>query len=311
MLGLALGLLVCGAITAFDAAFARAIQIPVVTTTPDLKALTEAVGGDRVGVESLLGGDQDPHQLEVKPGQIARLREAMLLIKIGLDHEPWLPRLLQLAENDRILPRSPGHVDASRGISLLETALPRAGGGGHVHAFGNTHYWLDPANAAPITERILKALQQLSPEDTAAFEANRQRFLDRLMPALEQWLKAMEPYRGTRVVAFHDSWAYFAKRVGLTVAALIEPKPGIPASPSYLASLIGRMKEHQVKIIVLEPYADEATARFVAERSRATLVRLAPSVGSDEGACGYIELFEHNIHRLIQAFQDAGLPRQP
>jgi zinc/manganese transport system substrate-binding protein len=311
MLGLALGLLVFGAITAFDDAFVRAIQIPVVTTTADLKALTEAVGGDRVEVESLLRGDQDPHQLEVKPGQIARLREAMLLIKIGLDHEPWLPRLLQLAENDRILPRSPGHVDASRGISLLETALPRAGGGSHVHAFGNTHYWLDPANAAAITEHILKALQQLSPEDAAAFEANRQRFLDRLMPALEQWLKAMEPYRGTRVVAFHDSWAYFAKRFGLTVAAFIEPKPGIPASPSYLASLIGRMKDHQVKIIVLEPYADEATARFVAERSRAKLVRLAPSVGSDDGAGGYIELFEHNIYRLIQAFQDAGLPRQP
>jgi ABC-type Zn uptake system ZnuABC Zn-binding protein ZnuA len=297
--------------TAFDAAVACATQFQVVTTTPDLKALTEAVGGDRVEVESLLRGDQDPHQLEVKPSQIARLREAVLLVRIGLDHEPWLPRLLQLAQNDRILPRSSGHVDASRGIPLLETATPRAGGGGHVHGFGNTHYWLDPGNAPLITEHILKALQQLSPEDAAAFEANRQRFLDRLKPASEQWLKAMEPYRGTRVVAYHDSWAYFAHRFGLTVAAFIEPKPGIPASPSYLASLIGRMKDHQAKIIILEPYADEATARFVAERSRAKLVWLAPSVGGDGGAGDYIELFEHNIYRLIQAFQDAGLPRPP
>ncbi len=292
-----------GSITAFDEAFAQATKIRVVATTPDLKALAEVVGGERVEVESLLRGDQDPHQLEVKRSHIENLKEADLLIRIGLDHEPWLPRLLRLVNNDRILPRSPGYLDASKGIALLETETPRAGGGGHVHGFGNTHYWLDPENAFIITDNIMKALKRISPKDAPAFQANRKLFLDRLRSSLNRWLKVMEPYRGMRVVAYHNSWPYFANRFGITVSAFIEPKPGIPPSPSYLASLIRRMKEHNVKVVIMEPYVDEATARFVAERSGAKLVKLPPSVGIEEGAGDYIALFEHNIQKLVAALR--------
>lgn len=301
------GLLAFLALAAVVAVRADPAPLTVVTTAPDLKALVEEVGGEWVRVESLTTGLQDPHALEVKPSHIAHLRKADLLARIGLDHEPWLGRLLQSAQNPRLAPGGPGHLDASRGITLLETATAKVGGGGHVHGFGNTHYWLDPENARPITAAIVEALARAAPAGRQIFEANRRRFLERLDAALAGWLKALAPYRGTRAVAYHNTWPYFARRFGLTVVAFIEPKPEVPPSPAYLASLLERMQATRVKVVLAEPYVNQAVARQVADRAGATLITLVPSVGGDPRARDYLALFDLNVERLLAGFRAAGL----
>ena len=264
-------------------------KLRVVATSADLASLTEAVGGDRVEVESLASPEQDPHAVEVKPAQLARLRDAALVVKVGLDHEPWLARLPAI--------RAPV-LDASKSVRLLQTETPRLRAAkAHVHAFGNTHYWLDPGNARPITASIAAALSALRPAEKARFEANREAFLSRLEARIAEWEAALKPYAGTKLVVVHDSWAYFAERFGLRIVAAAEPHPGIPPSPAELAALFARMRDAKVRIVIAEPHANPALVRQIAERGGAKPVTLLPS-GTD-----YIGLFEENVKRLSAALK--------
>ena len=275
----------------------------VVTSSTDLKALVEEVGGSRVQVESLAPPVHDPHSVEMKPSQMAKLKAAALLVRIGLDHEPWLTRLLASLHDPRFVRGSLNYLETSKGIPLLQIETPRIGGerGVHVHGFGNTHYWLDPENARPMTAAILEVLSHLAPEDRSAFEANRTRFLVRLDEGLLRWSRTVAPFRGTRVVVVHETWPYFAQRFGLTVVAAMEPTPGVPPSPSSLATLIQRMRDAGVKLIIAEPYADASVVNEVAARSGARAVTLIPSVGGDPSARDYLALFDLNVRRLTEA----------
>ena len=267
----------------------------VVTTSTDLKALVEAVGGDRVRVESLAPAIGDPHAVEVKPAQVARLREADLVVRVGLDHEPWLRKLR---------PKSPV-IDASRGVTLVQTETPRlrADARPHVHGLGNPHYWLDPGNARPVTATILEALARARPADGARFAANRTRFLERLDAGLERWRQAMAPYKGTRVVVMHDTWPYFAARFGLVVVAAAEPVPGVPPTPSEIATLVERMRSTGVRAMIVDPYSDLALVKRISHGAVARVVSLVPSVGAEPGADDFIALFDVNVRRFVEVMQ--------
>jgi ABC-type Zn uptake system ZnuABC Zn-binding protein ZnuA len=264
----------------------------VVTTTSDLKSLTQAVGGERVSVVSLAAPAQDPHAVELKPRQLALLRAADLLVRIGLDHEPWLARA-RIGDATRV-------VDASRNVRLLQTETPRlrAERKAHMHAFGNTHYWLDPENARPITAAIAAALCEVRQAECARFEADRQRFLRELEAKIPGWKSALAPYRGERLVVMHDSWAYFAEYYGLEIVAAVEPTPGVPPAAAELAALFAHMRQAHIRVLVAEPDSDPALVRQVAERSGARAVTLLPS------ALDYFHLFDENVARLAQALSE-------
>ena len=265
-------------------------RLKIITTSPDLKSLVEAVGGERVAVESLGLPEQDPHAIEVKPAQLVRLKQAAMLVRVGLDHEPWLARL----------PAFSGTVvDASKSVPLLQTETPRLRSErkAHSHAFGNTHYWLDPKNAWPITASILGSLSDLSPADRPAFTANRDAFLSRLGERLVTWEKTLAPFRGARVVVVHDSWSYLAERFGFTVVAAAEPNPGIPPSPGELAALLDRLRGSDVRLLIAGPNSDPSLVRQISDKGGIKAVALLPS-GAD-----YIGLFEENVQRLSQALK--------
>jgi len=279
--------------------------LAVVASSTDLKALVEEVGGDRVSVEALAPPGQDPHAIEVKAGQVARLKAARLLVRVGLDHEPWLTRLLRAANEPRFAPGGPDALDCSRGIDLLqtETSRVRPERGEHVHGFGNTHYWLDPENARPITAAILEALARLEPGARGDFERRRAAFLGRLDAGLARWTRALAPYRGARVVVVHESWPYFARRFGLQIVAAVEPTPGVPPSAAYLASLTRQMAAAQVRILISEPSSNASVVAQVAARSGARAVELVPSVGGAPEARDYLTLFDWNVSRLAEALR--------
>jgi len=311
----ALGLVLVAAVPAWGAAAPDGLRlarrggdvIDVVTTSTDLKALVAAVGGERVVVESLAPPLHDPHAVDITPGQLARLRSAALLVRIGLDHEPWLARVRAAVNDPRFAPGGPSDVDLSRGIDVLQSQTPRVRNerGVHVHGFGNPHYWLDPMNARPMTQAIADALARLASGERAAFARNRSRLLARLDADLARWTEDLAPYRGARVVAYHDSWPYFARRFGLVVVATIEPAPGVPPSAASLAELTARMKETGVRLVIAEPSANASIASQVAARSGARLVTLIPSVGGDPEARDYPTLFEVNVRRLTQTLTGA------
>jgi len=220
-----------------------------------------------------------------------------VLARVGLDHEPWLPRALRAAG------ATPRDLDASRAVVILDGETPRlrADRRPHVHAFGNTHYWLDPENARPITARIVETLAAIAPAGRPVFTANRERFLRELDARLVRWRAALHPFAGTRVVAAHDTWPYFARRFDLVLVATVEEQPGTPPSPRHLGTLIERMKDADVKVILAEPAAPTAVLARVAAATGARVVTLAPSVGADPAATDYLALFDLNVGRLAAA----------
>ena len=277
--------------------------LAVVTTSRDLQSLVEAVGGEGVRVESLAPPLQDPHAVDIKPGQLAQLRAAALLVRVGLDHEPWLRRALAAAGGG-----APARdLDLSRSVALLQTETPRlrADAAPHAHGFGNPHYWLDPENARPMTAAIAEALGRLAPAARADFDARRRRFLERLDAGVLRWRAALAPHHGARVVTMHDTWVYFAARFGLTIAATVEPTPGVPPSPAALGTLVERMRAAGVRVLVAEPYADPSLVRGLTARTGARAVTLAPSVGGDPEAHDYVALFDVNVARLAAALDAA------
>jgi zinc/manganese transport system substrate-binding protein len=278
--------------------FARgATTVAVAATTTDLRDLIVAVGGDRVSVESLTDPRQDPHAREIHPRQLALLSRADLLVRVGLDHEPWLPRALRAAG------ATPRDLDGSRVVTLLDTQTPRlrADSRPHVHAFGNTHYWLDPENARPLTALIAERLGEMVPADRGLFAANRNRFLRELDARLARWRAELRPHAGTRVVVAHDTWPYFAHRFDLIIVATIEEKPGVPPSPRYLGALMEQMKQSGIGTILAEPSAPAALLARVAAGTGARVVTLVPSVGADPKATDYLTLFDVNVRRLVKA----------
>jgi zinc/manganese transport system substrate-binding protein len=283
-------------------------KIKVVTTTEDLAALTREIGGERVEVKSISRGYQDPHFVESKPSYILELSKADMLVFVGLDLEiGWLPNVLTGARNPKIQRGKPGHVDASRGIQVQELPTGRITREmGDIHAYGNPHYWLDPANARVITQNIADGLKALDPDGAQTYEKRRQDFLARLDRKVAEWRAKMQAYKGLHVVAYHNSWPYFARAFGLVVDEFLEPKPGIPPSPSHIAAVIQAMKRGGVKIILIEPYFSRKVPDLVASKSGGRVVELLPSVGGKKEVSSYFDLFDYNIRQLIEAAQATG-----
>ena len=279
-------------------------KVRVVATTTDLKALTEAVGGDLVEVDALARGTQNPHDLEVRPSLMVKVRRADLIVMNGLELDQWAEVVIQGANNPKLVPGAPGRVDASEGILVLEVPTTRVDRSmGDVHPVGNPHYTTDPGMAPAITANILNGLVRVAPQGRPAFEKNRQAFLAKLEQAEAGWAAAMAPLKGTKVVVDHSLWAYFLTRFGLVQAASIEERPGIPATPTHVAKVIQLIKDERIRAIMTLPWGDAKLAARIAEEGGAKVVPMAPGVGGAKGTSGYIDTVDYNVKMLAQALK--------
>src|SRR5215510_6390134 len=251
-------------------------KLNVVAATEDLASIGREVGGDHIAIEGIARGYQDPHFVEAKPSFILKLQKADLLIVVGRELEiGWLPPLIQQSRNSRIQPGADGYLDASLTAEILEIPtgqITRAMG--DVHPLGNPHYWLDPGNGRRVARAIEQKLAQLSPGDTAYYEARYADFDKRLAEAEKRWDALMAPYKGLKVVTYHRSWPNFARRFGLDVIGYVEPRPGIPPSPSHTLELMEEMKRQRVNLMLVEPYFDLKTPTAIARETGAKVLMI-------------------------------------
>ena len=284
--------------------------VSVVTSIQDFASIADSVGGKRVETFALSRGYQDPHFVEPKPSFILKLSRADLLIVAGLELEiGYLPPLLDQSRNEKIRPGANGYLDASIGCDILErptAVVTRAMG--DVHPFGNPHYWLDPNNGRVIARAIAAKLSALDPAGASEYKANLDAFESKLAEAEKRWESMLGPYAGAEVVTYHNSWPNFLKRFHLKAAGYIEPKPGIPPSPSHTVEIINMMREKKIPVILMEPYFDEKTPKAVSDQTGAKLLRFIPSVGGVPAAKDYIALFDYDVKLLADALaaQKAG-----
>jgi ABC-type Zn uptake system ZnuABC Zn-binding protein ZnuA len=296
----------------FALLLAAAVTVPpgkvtVVTTTEDLAAICREVGGDRVTVQALAKGYQDPHVVEAKPSFILKLQNADLLVLVGRDLEiGWLPPLVTQSRNSRIQPGGTGYLDGSLTARILEIPsgqITRAMG--DVHPLGNPHYWLDPQNGVRVAAAIAERLGAMAPDSREYFAGRLAAFANRLNDAEHRWLAATAPHRGLKVVTYHRSFTNFADRFGLDVIGYVEPRPGIPPTPRHTAMLIDEMKRQNVRLVLVEPYFDLKTPEAIARAAGASVVVMPPSVGGAAEAADYFALFDYNVNLLLAAIRKA------
>jgi zinc/manganese transport system substrate-binding protein len=280
----------------------------VVTTTEDLASIAREVGGDKIKVESLSRGYQDPHFVEAKPSLMFKLNKANLLIVVGRELElGWLPPLITQSRNAKIQPGTEGYLDASLTAKILDIPtgqITRAMG--DVHPQGNPHYWLDPDNGKRMAKAIERKLSAMDSANAAYYAQREGDFERRLTAADKGWQGQMSPYKGLKIVTYHRSWTNFVDHFGLDVMGYVEPRPGIPPSPSHTIALIKAMKGQNVKIILVEPYFDLKTPNSIARETGAKVLVLPPSVGGVPEVSDYIKLFDYDIRLLTEAIKATG-----
>jgi zinc/manganese transport system substrate-binding protein len=277
--------------------------IRVVTTTTDLAAIAQAVGGDRVRVESIAKGFQDPHYVEAKPSYMRLLNRARVLFSVGLQLEiGWLPLLVQGARNPDLT-----HVELSQGIHVLERPTgPISRAQGDVHPEGNQHYHLDPRNGIVLAGRVAQELKGLAPKEGAYFDERLKLFEDDLNGRRRKWEERMAPFRGTEVVAYHKQWEYLTEWLGLSIVAYVEDKPGIPPAPQHLLSLTRTMRERKIKALLVANFTGPTIPQSVADKTGAKLVVLPASVGGEKGIETYADLFDSIIGKLAETLKSGG-----
>jgi len=278
-------------------------KVRVVTTTTDIADIAGHVGGDKATVTSIARGNQDPHHVEPKPSFMLLLRRADLYLVAGMDLEiGWSPALERGARNPNVMRGSRGYIDCSVGIPRVN--VPPGGADramGDVHPHGNPHYLLDPQNSIIVAGTIADALIRKDPANRDNYEKNRDSFISRVRKSQIEWLRKMQPYKGLKVVAYHDNWGHFSRRFGLDVVEFVEPKPGISPSPAHVARVIQTMKSQNVKIIIMAPYFSRNIPELIAKNTGAVIITLPHTVGAVDGADDYFQWFDMIINRLVQA----------
>ena len=282
-----------------------AAKLKVVTSTTDLDDIARAVGGSRVTSVHISEGYQDPHFVEAKPSFILQLKNADVFAFVGLDLEVgWMPLLVDGARNPKVRQGGAGYLDVSQVVTVLDRARGSVDRSqGDVHPMGNPHYWLDPENGRRIARLFQQKFSELDPQGAAEYTRNERAFEARLDAAERSWAPQLARIKGKPIVAWHTSWRYFAEYTGVNIVGFMEPKPGVPPSPSHLAGLMQTIRQTGARVIIMEPFYDRKTADLVASRTGAKVLILPPSVGGVKGLDDYIAVMRNNIQQVAAGVQ--------
>ena len=278
-------------------------KLNVVATTADLGAIAKEIGGDNIELTALGKPTEDPHFVDAKPSFIVKLNHADVVVEGGAELEiGWLPALLDQARNSKIVNGAPGHISCAAGVPLLDVPATLDRSRGDIHAAGNPHYVIAPSNAKIVAKNIADGFCANDPKSADAYRANLKKFEDEIDAKLVEWRKKLAPFEGQTVVAYHDSWPYFAKEYGLKIDLFLEPKPGIPPTPAHLADVIVKMKEVNARVIIVDPYLNRKTADTVAAHTGAKVVEVTQFPGGIKGTeGGYVQMEDYDVNAIATA----------
>ena len=279
-------------------------KVRVVATTPDLAALTREIGGESVEVMALAKPTEDPHFVDAKPSYLVALNRADVLIEGGAELElGWLPPLLDNSRNPKIATGAPGRIVASQGIRLLEIPTTFDRSRGDVHALGNPHFLMDPANVKTVAASIADHLARVDPASAAVFRSNLDNFNRRLDSKVAEWSRQLDPYRGAKIVTYHRDFVYLANRFNLQILETLESKPGIAPSPAHLATVISAMKTNHARVIMVQPYQNRRTAETVARQTDGMVLDISQQPGAIPNTDTYFSMMDYLVGTLAKALE--------
>jgi zinc/manganese transport system substrate-binding protein len=277
-------------------------RINVVASSLDMADFVRQVGGDRVDVYAVFRGRTDMHFFEPVPSQVMKLKRADMLVVVGLDADVWMKSLIDASRNSRIRFGAPGYVDPSDGIRPIQVPQGRIDGSlGHVHPYGNPHYWFTPGNVRTAVTNIYEGLSRVSPGDEPLFRANMERYLEQVDRTFAELSEMMAPFKGTGVIEYHRSWDYFCDYFGLEIVATLEPQPGIPPSGRHLSEVVAAAEGGKAKLILVEPYYPEKPVDKVKAETGVREVRIPIYIGSEKGIESFLDLLRNDVKKIVEA----------
>ena len=295
---------VFGALVAFSwlqTGLVFAQQIRVVATWPALADITRQIGKELVNVDTLATGVEDPHGVPMKPSFVPRLNRADVLVLIGLDDElSWLPGLLEVASNPKILPGQPGYIDCSVGVPVAEAPRVLDRSEGDLHPKGNPHYLLDPVYTKIAAQNVANGLSRNFPRHQAAFEKNLKAYIAELENWIARWEKMAAPLKGVKFVEYHQEWVYFANRFGLKRIGSVEIKPGIEPTPNHIVNLAQQIKQEKVPVL-LYGAQNPRIPQQLSNETGIKVLRLYSSSGGRPETDSYIKWIDYTVRTLVQS----------
>ncbi len=302
---LRIGLIITGTVIGLLPSIAGA-KLFVVTSTQDCADFVQQVGGERVDVYPISTGKYDLHFFEPVPSQVMKLGRADLLVIGGLEIDVWIQGLIDASRNPRIQFGAPGYVDPAVGVRALD--VPRGhidGSMGDVHPYGNPHFWFTPENVEIAVRNITDGLTRVDPEGGSYYEENRDRYLGEVKKTFENLKERLRPFRGTAVLQYHVSWDYFCQTFGLEIIGSLEPKPGIPPTPSHLQEIVRQARAAKAKLLLVEPYYPKRPVSFVERETNVKALRLPLYLGGKDGISTYLENLRYMVDAIVHALATA------
>jgi len=270
-------------------------KLNVVTTTVDLRSITQEVGGDLLSVESLGKGTQDPHFIEAKPSFMLKMNKADLVISTGMELEiGWLPSILAGARNPKVNMGERGNLEVGPSVEPLEVPTGNISrSDGDVHPAGNPHVTLDPIRAGEIAVIIAKRLGELDPTNAEKFERNAKAMQARLVEKTKSWTDRLKKSGVTKIVTYHKTLTYFLDRFKIENPAILEPKPGIPPTSGHIIDVIKIMKDQKIPLVLVENYFDATvTNKMKQEIPSLRAVSIPVAVEGAQGVNKIDDLYE-------------------
>lgn len=272
-------------------------RLQVAATTMIVADLARNVAGDRAEIVTLLPADADPHAFEPRPGDVAAIGRAQVLVMNGAGLEAFLEPLLQSAGGDPLI------IECAQGLKLRT-----------MQADGRTaddpHLWFDVHNAMHCVENIRDGLTQADPAGQAIYAANADRYIAQLKD-LDQWIMEQVgqiPPERRKLVTSHDTLGYFAGRYGFEVIGALFPASGAEAQPSAreVAALIEAIKASGVKAVFTETTVDPRFAEQIASDAGVKVVTklYTDSLGGPgSGAETYVDMMRFDVQAIVEALK--------
>jgi len=277
-------------------------DLEILACEPEWEALALVLGGDNIKVSSATNALQDPHYIQARPSLISRVGRADLIVCSGAQLEiGWLPMLLRKGNNPKVMPGSPGFLEASQYIKRLDVTTDNDRSQGDVHPQGNPHIQTNPHNILLVADAMTERMVQLDPANTDIYQKNLTDFRQRWTVAIAGWEERVSVLQGKRVIAHHKSWIYLENWLGLEEVATLEPVSGIPPTASHLGSLLDRFGESGADYIIRAPFQSEKASKWLSERTGIPAVLLPLTVGGTKQATNLFTWFDDIINRLLTA----------
>ena len=273
--------------------------IKIVAITEDFTSIAKSIGGEFVEVTPLIKGSRNLHHINPKPSMVLKLKQADLLIRLGMSQDSWIDSLIQVARNNALFPGNQGYLDASEGIPKLEVPSEHIDGQtGDVHAEGNPHYWLNPNNGKIIAQQITSKLCLLDPEHADHYKASYENFVDVIDDKMSAWHVKLQPIKNVQFVTYHKVWGYFFDVFGLNCVGELEPHPGIPPTTKHLYTLKQKVKDTPTLVLTASYYPSRVGKQF-SDTIKGTFQSIPVNVG-EKGIESYPQLFDYIVGQLTQ-----------